>query len=422
MWIVEHQVLLMGLTLLFGLLMAGAVGANDVANAMGTSVGARILTIRQAVIVAGVFEALGALLASGQVSQTLSKGVIDVQMFASTPELLVLGMIAALMAAGLWLIIATCFAWPVSTTHAIVGALIGFGAIGAGLDKVNWLMVGNIACSWVITPAISGVVAYLLFVWVQKTVLASRSPHAAAIKHIPIHMFLVSLVVTWVTLALGLKPLGLHISTQQVWCFSLIISVILAYLGRCWLQRMVDRLAFDHAEPYALVERAFGVLAVFTACAMAFAHGSNDTANAIGPMAAVFDLLASGGKVTFSQPLPFWLVIVGACGVVLGLAVYGYRVIATVGTNITELTPSRGFAAQLSTATTVVVCSGLGLPVSTTQILIGAVLGVGLARGLAAINLHVVRDILVSWVITLPAGATLAILCYKILIFVLLGH
>ena len=418
--IIDHHLLLMGITLFFGLIMAGAVGANDVANAMGTSVGANVLTLRQAVVIAGIFEALGALLASGQVSQTLSHGIIDVTQFVSMPGLLVLGMIAALIAAGGWLVIATVFGWPVSTTHAIVGALIGFAAVCIGVEHVRWNVVVHIVLSWVLTPAIAALGAYLLFISVQKGILSAVKPYRAVLRYMPIYIFLVGMVVIWVTLSQGLKPIGLNFNLKSTFLISVTLSVLFSCIGLYWMKRILGKAQLDLETTlvnFKVLEQAFGVLAVFTACAMAFAHGSNDTANAIGPMATVYHLLAKGGQLHDAIHLPFGLVILGAVGVVLGLAIYGYRVIATVGERITELTPSRGFAAQLSTATTVVVCSGLGLPVSTTQILIGALLGVGLARGIASINLRVVKSILISWVITLPMSAILSIAAYYVLLW-----
>jgi PiT family inorganic phosphate transporter len=415
MWIIEHNILLASMTIIFGLLMAGAVGANDVANAMGTSVGSKVLSIRQAIIIAGIFETLGALLASGQVSQTLSTGLINVEHFANNTDILALGMIASLMAAGSWLLIATKYGWPVSTTHSIVGAIIGFSSLGIGVSQVNWAMVRDITLTWLFTPVIAAVLAFLLFYWVQQSILSAENPTKAAIKIIPYYMFLSSIVLIWVTLAKGLAPLGLSLSSNKIYFYSVLISIISSLLGRLWLISFL-RKSEKFKNPFKGVEQSFGVLVVFTACAMAFAHGSNDTANAIGPMATIFSLIKNNGQLVIHSHLPFWIVALGTSGVVAGLALFGYKVIATVGSKITELTPSRGFAAQLSTAATVVICSGLGLPVSTTQILIGALLGVGFARGIGAINLHVIRSIFMSWLITLPAGALLSIVFYKLLI------
>ena len=418
MWIIEHSILLSAMTIIFGLLMAGAVGANDVANAMGTSVGAKVLSIRQAIIIAGIFETLGALLASGQVSQTLSTGLINVEQFANNTDILAIGMIASLMAAGSWLLIATKYGWPVSTTHSIVGAIIGFSSLGIGVSQVNWLMVRDITLTWVFTPVIAAVIAFLLFYWVQKSILSAKNPTKAAIKIIPYYMFLSSIILIWVTLSKGLKPLGLSLSSNKIYFYSILISVASSFLGRVWLIAFLKK-SRKFKNPFKGVEQSFGVLVVFTACAMAFAHGSNDTANAIGPMATIFSLIKNNGQLIIHSHLPFWIVLLGTSGVVAGLALFGYKVIATVGSKITELTPSRGFAAQLSTAATVVICSGLGLPVSTTQILIGALLGVGFARGIGAINLHVIRNIFMSWLITLPAGALLSIIFYKLLTIIL---
>jgi PiT family inorganic phosphate transporter len=419
MWIIEHSTLLSSMTVIFGLLMAGAVGANDVANAMGTSVGAKVLSIRGAIIIAGIFETLGALLASGQVSQTLSTGLINIENFANNTDILAIGMLASLIAAGSWLLIATKYGWPVSTTHSIVGAIIGFSSLGVGVSQVNWKIVANITLTWLFTPVIAAVIAFLLFYWVQKSILSSQKPNQAAIKIIPYYMFLVSIILIWVTLAKGLKPLGLNLNNSNIYLYSIVLSLFASFFGKIWLVKFLKKSQKSH-NTFEKVEQSFGVLIVFTACAMAFAHGSNDTANAIGPMATIFSLIKNNGQLVINSHLPFWIVILGTSGVVAGLATFGYKVIATVGSKITELTPSRGFAAQLSTAATVVICSGIGMPVSTTQILIGAILGVGFARGIGAINLHVIRDIFISWIITLPAGALLAIIFYKLLTVTLL--
>ncbi|MCL4108036.1 UNVERIFIED_CONTAM: hypothetical protein GTU68_017064 [Idotea baltica] len=320
--------------------MAWGIGANDVANAMATSVGSKAITIKQAIIIAAIFEFLGAYLAGGQVTATIRKGIVDLNAFEGNPDLLIWGMLAALLAAGTWLLIASMRGWPVSTTHSIVGAVIGFAAVGVSIDAVSWDKVGTIVMSWVVSPVLAGAIAFGVFMSIQKLVLNTETP-----------------------------------------------------LNN---------------------EKIFAVLMVFTAAAMAFAHGSNDVANAVGPMAAVISV-AQSGELASKSDLPSWVLLVGAVGIVIGLATLGYKVMATVGENITELTPTRGFSAEIGAASTVVLASYTGLPISTTQTLVGAILGVGLARGIAAIDLRVVGNIFMSWVITLPAGAILSIIFFYIL-------
>lgn len=405
------------LAAVFGFFMAWGVGANDVANAMGTSVGSKALTITQAIIIAAIFEAAGALLAGGQVTNTIRSQIIDAQRLAGEPRILIDGMLASLLAAGTWLIIATRFGWPVSTTHSIVGAVIGFGVLSLGPSAIYWDNVVNIALSWVVTPIIAGVIAYLLFRSVQTFIFNTDDPIRSAKFWVPVYIFLVAMVISLVTLLSGLKHLGLNLTKLDSVGLSALFSAAIAILGSLFLTQVTikNNVHKTGHVNFSALEKIFGVLMMFTACAMAFAHGSNDVANAIGPLAAVVGIVKSGGMVLAKSPIPLWIMVLGAIGIVLGLATYGYKVIATIGTNITQLTPSRGFAAQLATASTVVISSGFGLPISTTQTLVGAVLGVGFARGIGALNLSVVRNIFMSWIITLPAGAIFSILYFHIL-------
>lgn len=411
----EHANVYLMLAATFGLFMAWGIGANDVANAMGTSVGSRALTLRQAIVIAAIFEFLGAVLAGGQVTATIRKGIIDPTLLSGSPELLVFGMLASLLAAGLWLLVASHFGWPVSTTHSIVGAIIGFGMVGIGVAAVQWAKVGSIVASWVVSPVIAGVLAFVLFRSVQRLIFDAGDPFRNAKRYVPMYIFLVGFIIALVTLLKGLKHVGMDLSTWQSYLLAVAAGVVTMIGGMVFVQRVRRSKEADRDFHFANVERVFAVLMVFTACAMAFAHGSNDVANAIGPVAAIVGVIQSGGEVVQKSPLPLWVLIVGAAGIVAGLATYGFRVMAVVGERITELTPSRGFAATLGAATTVVVASGTGLPISTTHTLVGAVLGVGIARGIAAINLRVIRNILISWVVTLPAGALLAIIFYFVL-------
>ncbi len=412
--LVTHGTLLIGMAALFGFLMAWGIGANDVANAMGTSVGSNAITIKQAIIIAMIFEFAGAYLAGGEVTSTIRKGIIDSAYFVPHPELLVYGMISALLAAGIWLIVASALGWPVSTTHSIIGAIIGFAAVGVGPDAVAWGKVGGIVGSWVVTPAISGFIAFVIFQSVQKLIFNTSDPLANAKRYVPFYMGLAGFIMSLVTITKGLKHVGLHLSTNEAYLLSLAIAVVVGFLGKVAIGRLkmsgVTGTGTD--TQFGDVEKVFAILMVVTACCMAFAHGSNDVANAIGPLAAVVSVVEAGGEISSKASLAWWILPLGAFGIVFGLAIFGKRVMETIGKNITHLTPSRGFAAELAAASTVVIASGTGLPISTTQTLVGAVLGVGMARGIAAINIGVVRNIVVSWVVTLPAGAGLSIIFF----------
>ncbi len=395
-----------------GFLMAWGIGANDVANAMGTSVGSKALTIKQAILIAMIFEFAGAYLAGGEVTSTIRKGIIDSAYFVDAPELLVYGMIASLLSAGIWLAIASYLGWPVSTTHSIVGAIIGFAAVGVSGDAVSWNKVTGIVGSWIITPAISGFIAYLIFQSAQKLIFDTDKPFENAKRYVPFYMGVAGFVMSLVTIQKGLSHVGLNIPTFDGYLIAVAIAVVVGIAGRYAISRIKYDPKSDRKMHYANVEKVFAVLMVVTACCMAFAHGSNDVANAIGPLAAVVSIVSNNGEIAAKSPLVWWILPLGGLGIVMGLALFGHRVIRTIGNGITHLTPSRGFAAELAAACTVVIASGTGLPISTTQTLVGAVLGVGMARGIAALNLGVVRNIVVSWVVTLPAGAGLSIIFF----------
>lgn len=395
-----------------GFLMAWGIGANDVANAMGTSVGSKALTIKQAIFIAMIFEFAGAYLAGGEVTSTIRKGIIDSAYFVDSPDLLVFGMISALLAAGIWLAFASYLGWPVSTTHSIIGAIVGFAAVGVSYDAVSWGKVGGIVGSWVITPAISGFIAYLIFQSAQKLIFDTDKPFENAKRFVPIYMGLAGFVMALVTIKKGLKHVGFDIPAGQGYLIAIALAVVVGIIGRWYITRIKVDVQAKKETQFADVEKVFAVLMVVTACCMAFAHGSNDVANAIGPLAAVVSIVESGGEIAKKATLVWWILPLGGIGIVAGLALFGHRVIKTIGNGITHLTPSRGFAAELAAACTVVIASGTGLPISTTQTLVGAVLGVGMARGIAALNMGVVRNIVISWVVTLPAGAGLSIIFF----------
>ncbi len=400
------------LAVIFGLYMTWGIGANDLANAMGTSVGAGAVTVKQAIFIAIIFEFLGAVVAGGHVTKTIRKGIIDPSGITNNPEILVYGMLAALLAAAFWLMIASTKGWPVSTTHSIVGALIGFAIVGIGPDAVKWDKVGSVVASWVISPVIGGTISFLLVMSTRKLIFDTDNPLRNAKKYAPAYIFLVGFIISLVTLFKGLKHLNIDLSSGQSLLVSIMIGLATASLGWFFIRNIKEDIGHNREFHFASVEKVFTPMMLFTACSMAFAHGSNDVANGIGPLAAVVSIVSSGGEVMQTSELPIWILLLGGGGIVLGLVTLGYRVMLTVGKKITELTPSRGFCAELAAAITVVLASRTGLPVSTTHILVGSVLGVGLARGVGALDLRVVFNIVVSWLVTLPAGAIMAMLFF----------
>lgn len=461
------------LTLCIGFYMAWNIGANDVSNAMGTSVGSKALSLKKACILAAILEFCGAFFAGSEVSETMQRGLINTEMFQQNPMELVLGMCAALLGTGLWLHLASYFGWPVSTTHAIVGAIIGFGLLVGGPSTIDLPVIGQIAASWVISPVMSGLIAFTLFSILQKKVLYSLFPLNSAKKLLPYLyglLFLVfsasflingidtlsftpsSIVILELSLGFGLIAFVIaqfmfrsktgHLNkqitpaTQSIPQAQASLDKVLKHLKRLEahsfdyahdkatqlyqealnLKRHIEKELIQAPEPsdYSTVEKQFAYLQILSACFVAFAHGANDVANAIGPVAAVLDVIKNG-ITTNTLPTPSWLLALGGLGIVIGLATWGWRVIETIGKKITELTPTRGYTAEFSAATTILIASKLGLPISTTHCLVGAVLGVGLARGLRALNLGTLKDIVLSWVITLPASALLAISLYLLL-------
>jgi PiT family inorganic phosphate transporter len=410
-----YGTILLGLAIIFGVYMTWGIGANDVANAMGTSVGARAITVKQAIMIAAVFEFAGAFIAGGNVTSTIRKGIVDPSGIADSPEILVFGMLAALLAAAVWLMIASWRGWPVSTTHSIVGALVGFALVGIGVDAVHWGKIGTIVASWVISPALGGFLAFSLMMSIRKFILNTDSPFESARKWGPAYVFLLGFVISLVTLFKGLKHLNLDLSVEASFAGAVLFASVISIIGWVLIRRVKMDPTADRDYHFASVEKIFTPMMIFSACSMAFAHGSNDVANGIGPLAAVVSVISSGGEIAQKAALPIWILVLGGGGIVFGLATLGYRVMKTIGTQITHLTPTRGFSAELAAAATVVLASRTGLPVSTTHILVGAVIGVGLARGVGAIDLRVIGKIVVSWVVTLPAGGILAALFFFIL-------
>jgi len=406
--IAQHGQTLLILAVIFGLFMTWGIGANDVANALGTSVGSGAITVRTAIIVAAIFEFAGAALAGGNVTETIRKGIINPESIADRPDILVYGMLAALLAAGTWLAIASAKGWPVSTTHSVVGAIVGFAVAGIGIDAVNWGKITQIVASWVVSPVLGGAFAFALMMSIRKLILNAPNPLQSAIRWAPVYIFLMGFVVTLVTMFKGLKHLKIDLGLLESLLLAALFGVLIAWIGRIMVRRIKFDPVADESFQFASVERVFAPMIVFTACAMAFAHGSNDVANGVGPLTAIFGLVKSGGEVAQKTPMPLWILALGGVGIVLGLTTYGYRVMQTIGGKITALTPTSGFCATVAAAVTVVVASRTAMPVSTTHIAVGAVMGVGLARGIAALDLRVIANIFISWVVTLPAGGLLA--------------
>ncbi len=453
--------ILLVIAVLCGFYVAWNIGANDVANAVGTSVGSGALTLKQAVLIAAIFEFAGAFFLGGSVSETVESGIVNPGIFSQDKADFVYGMLAALLAAGVWLQTASFFGWPVSTTHSIVGAVIGFGLVLGGVDAIFWGKIGSIVASWLVSPLLGGGVAYLIFSIVRRKILYNQLPLAAAKRLTPYLVFAIFFVLSVIILFGGLSNLELRLNIFEVLLIATGVGLVSGIIAFFLVQRIKEghrserlhnvdvEIGLKKAEKhlrrveaaslgvmqdkvhnlldevhslsekvevpeidsdYIQVERIFIYLQIIVACFMAFAHGSNDVANAIGPLSAIFNILQ--GKEVSGTSVPIWLLLLGGVGIVIGLATWGWRVIETVGRKITELTPSRGFAAGFGAATTIVLASKLGLPISTTHVLVGAVLGVGFARGIGAINLNTIRDIVISWVVTVPAGAVLSVVFF----------
>jgi inorganic phosphate transporter, PiT family len=408
------QLIISGLALLFGFYMAWNIGANDVANAMGTSVGSKALTLRRAVIVAAILEFCGAFFVGSNVSETIQKGIIDLQVFDAEPNLFVVGMLGSLVATGALLQVASYFGLPVSTTHAIVGAVIGFGCMAGGLYAVHWGELGRIAASWVLSPVLSGFISYIIFSIIEKKILLAPTPIRASQLFTPYFVFLCFAVVS-----LSLLSNSTSLSSTSALLISTLVGTVAASSSYFLLQQQ-KALAFQTVSFADFdadgVETTFVYLQILSACLVAFAHGANDVANAIGPVAAVLGVLKTH-TLTSQSTVPPWLLALGGGGIVIGLATWGWRVIETIGQKITELTPTRGFAAEFGAATTILLASKFGLPISTTHALIGAIFGVGMARGIKVLNIQTLKEIVISWIVTIPLCALFSIIAFYILKF-----
>jgi len=405
-----------------GLYMAWNIGANDVANSMADAVGSKALSIRNAVILAGICEFAGAVLVGSHVTDTVRKGIVDpgyLSSIAATPAdaavIMVIGMTSALLAAAIWLNLSSYFGMPVSTTHSIVGAVAGFGIVAAGWDAVNWGKMANIVASWFISPLAGGILAFVLFVFISRFILGRDRPVRAAVVLVPFIVFLAAAVVTLATIYKGLKNVtgNLPWLTDGVsFAIAMVLSLVAAVASRYWVRnRLAGKHTLSIGEQLDEVEKVFTPLVIITSCSVAFAHGANDVANSVGPLAAVVEVIRTG-TVQMKVGVPMWILFLGGSGIVIGLATYGYRVMRTVGSDITEITPSRGVAADIAATATVLVCTRMKLPVSTTHTLVGAIIGIGMARGLSGINRQITKKIFNSWMLTVPVAAVISMLFY----------
>lgn len=409
--------LLLFSAILLCFLMCWGVGANDLANVMSTTMGSKAISVRQAMIIAIVFEFAGAFLGGGDVTETIRNGIINTSQLQSSPLIIVEGMISVLIACTIWMNLASFLGVPVSITNALVGSMVGFGSIVLGSDAVHWKQVYYIALSWFTSPLLAGITAYLLFISIQQSIFIRPDPVEKAKTFIPIYLLLVGIVLSFITTFKGLHHFHIQLNVKQSLAVTLATSLFITSIGLILINRIPNVPKIRRHDRFLQVEKYFAVLMGLTACAMVFAHGSNDVALAVGPLSIVYNFTTNPGQPFSVDNYPTWTILLGCLGVVLGFLVYGRKVIETVGSSITTLTPSRAFAATLSAATTVVVANSTGIPVSATQTLVGAVLGVGLARGIGALNLVVIRNIFTSWVLTLPVSSGLTILTYKLLGF-----
>ena len=395
---------------LIGLYSAINIGANDVANAMATSVASGALTIKRAVVVAGVFDILGAVLVGSHVANTIRKGLIDPLQFSDRQNLFLFGMLAAVLGSALWVNIATYFKLPVSTTHSIIGGVVGFGLVSVGIAGINWKVVLFVVLSWIISPIFGGIIAFTIFSIIKKFILSSKEPIAQARKIGPFFTGMVGFILSLAVTFKGLKHLHLDLPIIEALLISLCVGAGGFLLGSFLLRRYKE----TDTDPYYQVEKMANPLQVLSASFQAFSHGANDVANAIGPVAAVVTVIQTQ-KVEMQVAIPLWLLLLGGVGLAFGVYTWGYRVMETVGKKITSITPTRGFSAEFGTATTVLLCSRLGMPVSTTHVAVGNIIGVGLARGISAINLDVIKKIFSAWIISLPAAGLFSVAIYLIL-------
>jgi len=411
----DYSTIFLGLAIVLCFLMTWGVGANDLANVMSTTMGSKAITPRQAMLIALIFEFAGAFFGGTGVTETMRDGIINTTQLAQEPMILIEGMLGVLLACTIWMNLASYFGVPVSITNALVGSMVGFGCVELGYDAIQWNQVSHIAIGWVTSPIISGVTAYALIFSIQQVIFVKADPLEKAKQYIPIYLFLIGSILSFITVFKGLNHFDISLSLKQNIIVTLVSSIFITFVGMLFIKKIPEKPNMKRREKFIQVEKYFAVLMAMTACAMVFAHGSNDVALAVGPLSVVYSLLVNVNQPIAASDYPAWIILLGCTGVVCGLLMYGRKVIETVGSSITALTPSRAFAATLAAATSVVVATSLGIPVSATQTLVGAVLGVGLARGIGALNLIVIRNIFTSWILTLPAASILTIISYKLI-------
>ncbi len=415
----DYSVYLLILAVALCFLMTWGVGANDLANVMSTTMGSKALSVRQAMIIALIFEFAGAFLGGSGVTETMRDGIINSSQLSNQPLILIEGMLGVLLACTIWMNLASYIGVPVSITNALVGSMVGFGSVVLGPESIHWHQVYYIAIGWVTSPLIAGIAGYALFISIQQSIFTKNDPLEKAKRYVPVYLFLVGTILSFITVFKGLNHFDIHLNLKQDLAVTLISSISLTVIGIIFIKRIPEMPKIRRRERFIQVEKYFAVLMALTACAMVFAHGSNDVALAVGPLSIIESLVMNGNQPLGATNYPAWIIFLGCGGVVIGFLMYGRKVIETVGSSITALTPSRAFAATLAAATTVVVATSTGIPVSATQTLVGAVLGVGLARGIGALNLIVIRNIFMSWILTLPVASLLTILAYKTLHFFL---
>ena len=414
-FIIENFYLILASSIIFGFFMAYGIGANDVANAMGTSVGSKALTLTQALVVAAIFEFLGAYLAGASVTATIRENIVDPSLYKEEPSVFVVGMMSSLLAAGAWLLISTTFGLPVSTTHTIIGAIAGFSIFYIGWASVSWGYIVGVTFSWLITPVIAALLSGLLYFSAKRYVLNADNPIEAGRRYIPIYAGMVGFSIAAITLNKGLKNTDIpNLITASTGGYDFIFTIFGLAFAVALICYAISRILLSHyvsKSDNPNIEGKFAVLMIFTACSIAFAHGSNDVANAVGPMAAVISTIENLGEIDDVANIPEWILLTGAIGIVIGMLTLGYKVIRTVGENITKLKPSKGFAAEMSTAIVVVIGSVSGIPLSTTHTLVGAVVGIGIFSS-SKVNYNSIAQIGISWLVTIPGGAILSIMFF----------
>jgi PiT family inorganic phosphate transporter len=402
-------ILIAGYTI--GFYMAWNIGANDVANSMASAVGAKAITIRQAVFIAGILNCLGATFIGAHVTNTIRKGIVTTDVLTD-PHLILIGALAALLASALWISFATWKSLPVSTTHSIVGAMIGFGIMAGGFSVINWGKLGAVVASWIISPVFSMIIAWLMFKIIVRFILSRSNAVHHAIKLSP---YFIGIAVFMVVLSFLFKtPLGksIHIHTPAALLLAVVLAAVVGQIGRVLITRFTDTGRADGTEAI------FRKIQIGTSCYVALAQGANDVANAIGPLAVIYFIVQTG-KVGAQVQVPIFLLLFGGVGIACGIGMAGHRVMDTIGTKITTLTNTRGFSVDFAAATTVLVASKLGLPVSTTHAAVGGVLGVGLARGIEAVNFRIMLQIVLYWILTVPAAAVTSMILYTLFKWIL---